>query len=121
MVASVCCRWRGLEAHERRREAIGEAEWMKEAAALLRAAVIAIENLFDPETIVGGFAPEALLREFVRTAEPLPHSIAERKEREAPRIMLSPHGEAAVLRGSAALAAAGPLSPRFGVVPNFFQ
>ena len=36
-----------LEAYERRREAIGETEWMKEAAALLRAAVIAIESLFD--------------------------------------------------------------------------
>ena len=88
---------------------------MKQAGALLRAAAVTIENLFDPETIiVGGLAPDALLRELLRAAEPLPHSIAERKQRTAPRIMLSPHGEAAVLRGAAALAVAGALSPRFG-------
>jgi predicted NBD/HSP70 family sugar kinase len=91
--------------------------WIAEAAPLLRAAVVTIENLFDPETIVvGGMMPESLLGRLIAAAEPLPHSIAEREGRSAPRLTLTGEGKDAVLRGAAALAVSGVLSPRFGLL-----
>jgi predicted NBD/HSP70 family sugar kinase len=91
--------------------------WIEEAAPLLRSAIVTIENLFDPETIViGGLAPDALLVRLLLAVQPLPHSIAERAGRTTPRITLSTDGQDAVLRGAAALAVSGVLSPRFGLL-----
>jgi len=91
--------------------------WIEEAAPLLRAAVVTIENLFDPETIlIGGLMPDDLLKRLVAAAEPLPHSIAEHAGRTAPRVKLTQEGQDAVLRGAAALAVSGVLSPRFGLL-----
>jgi predicted NBD/HSP70 family sugar kinase len=89
--------------------------WIGEVAPVLRAAVTIIENLFDPETIIfGGLAPEALLSRLLAAAEPLAPSIAERRTRLAARVTLASDGEDAVLRGAAALAVSGMLSPRVG-------
>lgn len=91
--------------------------WIKEAAPFLRSAVVAIENLFDPETIViGGMMPESLLARLVAAADPLPHSIAEHDRRTAPRLTVAREGKDGVLRGAAALAVSGVLSPRFGLL-----
>jgi predicted NBD/HSP70 family sugar kinase len=108
-------RYLSLEAMERRSARIGLDRWITEAAPLLRAAIATIENLFDPETIViGGFAEETLLTRLIAAAEPLAHSVSERGGRAAPRITRTKDGANAVLRGAAALAVAGVLSPRFG-------
>lgn len=108
-------RYLSLEAMERRSAHIGIDRWIAEAAPLLRAAIATIENLFDPETIIiGGSAEESLLTRLIASAEPLAHSVSERGGRAAPRITRSKDGANAVLRGAAALAAAGVLSPRFG-------
>ncbi|MBL9034821.1 MAG: ROK family transcriptional regulator [Rhodospirillaceae bacterium] len=110
-------RYLSLEALERRARKIGRAGWVKEAAPLFRSAIVTIENLFDPETIViGGLAQDHLLAELLEAAAPLPHSVAERTGRAAPRVTLSASGPDAVLRGAAALAVSGVLSPRFGVL-----
>lgn len=110
-------RYLSLEALERRAKKIGRAGWIKEAAPLFRSAIVTIENLFDPETIViGGLADQRLLTDLFDAASPLPHSVSERKGRTAPRVMLSPSGPDAVLRGAAALAVSGVLSPRFGAL-----
>ncbi|MCX5496383.1 ROK family transcriptional regulator [Kaistia dalseonensis] len=86
--------------------------WLAEVAPLMQAAIVSIENLFDPETIIiGGHAPRRLIERLVEAAEPLPHSIAERPDRSAPRITLSDDGVDAVLRGAAALAVSGTMSP----------
>jgi len=86
-------------------------------APLLRNTVVTIENLFDPETIIiGGIAEDELLDDLVRAAHPLPNSISERRNRVAPRLMRSANGKGAVLRGAAALALSGILSPRFGIM-----
>lgn len=91
--------------------------WLAEAAALLRRAAVVIENLFDPRTIlIGGLAPDALIERLVAAAEPLPPSIAEREGRTAARLTLSRGGGDAVLRGAAALAVSGVLSPRSGTL-----
>jgi predicted NBD/HSP70 family sugar kinase len=110
-------RYLSLEAYSRRVPVIGRAAWIEEAAPLLRNAVITIENLFDPETIIiGGLAEEELLSELIAAAEPLPSSISQRGDRSAPRITRSAGGHDAVLRGAAALAFSGVLSPRFGIM-----
>jgi len=108
-------RYLSLEAMERRSAAIGLDRWIAEAAPLLRSAIVTIENLFDPETIIlGGSAEGALLSRLIAAAEPLAHSVSERGGRHAPRITRSKDGGNAVLRGAAALAVAGVLSPRSG-------
>lgn len=108
-------RYLSLEAMERRSAAIGMDRWIAEAAPLLRSAIVTIENLFDPATIIlGGSAEDALLTRLIAAAEPLAHSVSERSGRKAPRITRSKDGGNAVLRGAAALAVAGVLSPRSG-------
>ncbi len=108
-------RYISLEAYNRRAPIVGREAWIAEAAPLLRNAIVTIENLFDPETIVvGGIIDEDLLRDILAAAEPLPTSIGDRKERSLPRITRSDSGQDAVLRGAASLAFSGVLSPRFG-------
>jgi predicted NBD/HSP70 family sugar kinase len=110
-------RYVSLEAWERRARVIGETAWIAEVAPLLRTALVTIENLFDPETIVlGGIAPKPLLMRLAGAVTPLPNSVAARSDRRAPRVTLSPIGQDAVLLGAAALAVSGVLSPRFGMM-----
>jgi predicted NBD/HSP70 family sugar kinase len=108
------------EALERRIRRDGKAAveaWIRDAAPLLASAVVTIENLFDPQTIVvGGFHEHEVLARLVEAAEPLPNSIAVRSDRRTPRVILSQNGPDAILRGAAALAVSGVLSPRFGLL-----
>lgn len=91
--------------------------WLAEAVPLFRRAVVVIENLYDPETIlIGGLAPDALFDRLLAEAAPLPNSVAEVAGRRTPRLMLSQGGNDAVLRGAAALAVSGVLSPRQGTL-----
>ncbi len=108
-------RYVSVEAFDRRSKIVGEEGWIKEAAPLLRTAILAIENLFDPETIIfGGLAPEAVMKKLARAAEPLLPSVSERRNRDVPRLTLSVAGKAALLRGAAALAFSNVLAPRIG-------
>lgn len=108
-------RYLSVEALDRRSKIVGEDGWIAEAAPLLRIAVLAIENMFDPETIIfGGLAPESVMKKLVRAAEPLLPSVAERRDRTLPRLTLSITGKAALLRGAAALAFSNVLAPRIG-------
>ena len=96
---------------------IGAAGWLDEAAPLLRAAIITIENLFDPETIiVGGLTGGNVMAQLLDRLEPLPNSVSQRHGRKAARITRAADGPDAVLRGAASLAIAGVLSPRFGTM-----
>jgi predicted NBD/HSP70 family sugar kinase len=108
-------RYMSMEAYERRSRVIGAEGWIAETAPLVRSAIVMIENLFDPETIIiGGLVEDRLLDHLLAAAEPLANSISQRKNRTYPRVMRSVMGHDAVLRGAAALAVAGVLSPRFG-------
>jgi predicted NBD/HSP70 family sugar kinase len=92
-----------------------EADWIEHIAPIFRNAIATIENLFDPRTVVlGGLAPEGLLRRLAALAEGLPNSVSARRGRETPRLSVARGGEHSVLRGAAALAVSGVLSPRFG-------
>ncbi len=109
-------RYVSLEAYYRREPVIGRAGWIAEAAPVLRRAIGTIENLFDPQTIiVSGIGEDALLTDLVAAAEPLANSVSNRKARPVPRIIRSANGHDAVLRGAAALALSGMLSPRHRV------
>ena len=108
-------RYLSVEAYDRRSKIVGEDGWIAEAAPLLRVAILAIENMFDPETIIfGGLASDSVMRKLVRAAQPLLPSVAERRDRSIPRLTLSVTGKAALLRGAAALAFSNVLKPRIG-------
>ncbi len=107
-------RYVSLEALSRRPAGVDEAAWVRSVAPVFRAALVTIENLFDPETIIlGGLASEPLLADLAAMAADLPNSVSARRDRKAPRVVVSSGGHQAVLRGAAALAVTGVLSPRF--------
>lgn len=109
-------RYLSLEAYARRTPIVGEAGWLEETAPVLRSAIVTIENLFDPETIVlGGFAPPELRLKLLALTAELPNSLASRQDRVHPRVMLARCGADAVLRGAASLAITEVLSPRSAV------
>ncbi|MEP7239270.1 MAG: ROK family transcriptional regulator [Devosia sp.] len=106
-------RYLSLDAFRRRPPAMSETAWVERVAPIFRNAIATIENLFDPQTIVlGGLAPPSLMRQLEATAATLPHSVSARRNRTSPRLILSRAGQHSVLRGAAALAIAGVLSPR---------
>ena len=109
------CLERYLSLEALRRRNIGEAAWVAEVAPIFRNTIATIENLFDPETVIlGGLAPTDLLERLVGAAAQLPNSISARRDRKTPRVMVATGGQHSVLRGAAALAVSGVLSPRFG-------
>ncbi|TIM89994.1 ROK family transcriptional regulator [Mesorhizobium sp.] len=108
-------RYLSLEALRRRK--ISDADWVDEVGPIFRNAITIIENLFDPETIIlGGLASTDLLERLAGSVANLPNSISARKDRTAPRVTVARGGQHAVLRGAAALAVSGVLSPRFGQI-----
>ncbi|SFB73595.1 ROK family transcriptional regulator [Tropicimonas isoalkanivorans] len=105
-------RYVSLEAYDRRVAEIGEEAWLEEIAPIFRAAIVTIENLFDPETVVlGGVAPVELRRKLLELADDLPNSLAARQDRTVPRVVLSDGGADAVLLGAASLAVSRVFSP----------
>ncbi|PBC23177.1 ROK family transcriptional regulator [Mesorhizobium sp. WSM4307] len=92
-----------------------ETDWVAEVAPIFHNAVAVIENLFDPETVIlGGLASTDLLERLAGSTGGLHNSVSARKDRIAPRLMVARGGQHSVLRGAAALAVSGVLSPRFG-------
>lgn len=87
--------------------------WIENAVEPLRNAINAVENLFDPQTImIGGNAPDWLIDTFMARVEPLLPSVG-RIERAMPRIMRSGLGPDAVARGAAVLPLLGTLNPHY--------
>ncbi|TIS65182.1 ROK family transcriptional regulator [Mesorhizobium sp.] len=111
------CLERYLSLEALRRRNISDADWVDEVGPIFRNAITIIENLFDPETIIlGGLASTDLLERLAGSVANLPNSISARKGRTAPRVTVARGGQHAVLRGAAALAVSGVLSPRFGQI-----
>lgn len=99
------------------RSGLPEEKWVASVWPTFRQAVRTIENLFDPETIVvGGHAPAGLLDAVAAGSGDFGNSIAARRDRRLPRLVVASGGDGgdAVLRGAAALAVRGALSPREG-------
>jgi predicted NBD/HSP70 family sugar kinase len=106
-------RYFSLDAFRRRQRP--EAEWVQEIAPIFHNAVRTIENLFDPQTVVlGGLAPQTLIDQLATLADGLTNSVAARANRSYPRVVVASDCQHSALRGAAALAVFGVLSPRFG-------
>lgn len=106
-------RYLSLDAFKRR--GLPEADWVREIAPVFRNAIRTIENLFDPETVVlGGLAPQSLIEHLATLAGGLNNSISARANRSQPRVVVASDCQHSALRGAAALAVFGVLSPRFG-------
>lgn len=106
-------RYLSLDAFSRR--GISEADWVREITPIFRNAIRTIENLFDPETVVlGGLAPQSLIDELATLADGLSNSVSARANRTHPRLVVASDCQHSALRGAAALAVFGVLSPRFG-------
>jgi len=87
--------------------------WITQGVEPFRNALNALENLFDPQTImIGGNAPDWLIEAFMAQAEPLLPSVG-RIERRLPRIMKSDLGADAVARGAAVLPLLAQLNPQY--------
>lgn len=87
--------------------------WIDDAAPLLAKAVVIVENLFDPATVViGGLLPERLARRLIEAASPLPPSVSEVTRRTLDRLTCSTIGPDAALSGAGLLAVTNVLSPR---------
>lgn len=109
------CLERYLSLEALRRWNGSEADWVAEVAPIFHNAIAVIENLFDPETVIlGGLASTDLLERLAGSADGLHNSVSARKDRTTPRVMVARGGQHSVLRGAAALAVSGVLSPRFG-------
>jgi predicted NBD/HSP70 family sugar kinase len=105
-------RYLSLDSFNNRPVGQSQAEWVREITPILHAAIRTIENLFDPQTIVlGGIATGDLIPALVATTNQLPTSISSRYDRTTPRVLASA-GHQSVLRGAAAMAVSGVLSPR---------
>lgn len=108
-------RYVSLDAFTRRAKTTSARDWARSVAPIFRAAITTIENLFDPETIIlGGLAAKTLIDELAEASAELHSSVSARRDRITPRLLVSDGGQHTVLRGAAALAVAGVLSPRFG-------
>lgn len=88
-------------------------DWIAQGIEPLRNGLNAVENLFDPQSImVGGNAPDWLIDTFMAQVEPLLPSVG-RVERTLPRIMKSQLGADAVARGAAVLPLLATLNPLY--------
>jgi predicted NBD/HSP70 family sugar kinase len=106
-------RYLSLDAFKRR--GLPEAEWVREIAPIFRHAIRTIENLFDPQTVVlGGLAPQSLIEELATLVDGLDNSVSARANRTSPRVVVANDCQHSALRGAAALAVYGVLSPRYG-------
>lgn len=106
-------RYLSLEAFRRR--GLPEAEWVREVAPMFRHAIRTIENLFDPQTVViGGLAPQSLIEQLATLVDGLDNSVSARANRSHPRVVAASDCQHSALRGAAALAVFGILSPRHG-------
>lgn len=111
------CLERYLSLEALRRRNISDADWVDEVGPIFRNAITIVENLFDPETIIlGGLASTDLLERLAGSVAKLANSISARNDRTEPRVTVARGGQHAVLRGAAALAVSGVLSPRFGQI-----
>ena len=105
-------RYLSLDAFSNRPAGQSQDAWVAEVTPIFHSAIQTIENLFDPQTIVlGGIAPADLIAQLVATTTALPTSISSRYDRSTPRVIAAP-GRQSVMRGAAAMAVSGVLSPR---------
>lgn len=92
-------------------------QWLDEAAPSLAYALHIVENLLDPETIIlGGALPEALLDALLDRVTLPDSSVANRPDRQHPRLIRGACGRMTATRGAAALVINQALTPRMAAL-----
>lgn len=87
--------------------------WLVDAAQALSYAIHVLENLFDPDTVVlGGALPDTVLKALVERISLADHSIANRADRQTPRVMQGQSGWLSAAQGGAALVINSLFTPR---------
>lgn len=95
----------------------GLMRWIEAAAVHLRTAIVTLENIFDPQTVLlGGIIPEPLLDRIMERIAPLPRSVSSRREDGCPRIVKSSIGPAIPAMGAASLALFDATSANFSIL-----
>jgi predicted NBD/HSP70 family sugar kinase len=91
--------------------------WISDAVRHLRHAVQVLESLFDPQTIViGGQMPPGVLAEMVASLDPLLSSVANRRDRQRPRLTLGATGLWSAALGAAMQPISRTFDPQFGAI-----
>lgn len=89
------------------------AEWIANAADYLSPVVGLLENILDPETIIlGGNLPDGVIDALIAALDPLPVTVATRRERALPRVMRGQTGQLTAALGAAALPLFETVTPR---------
>lgn len=87
--------------------------WIEEAAGTLAPQIAMLENLLDPEAVViGGALPPGLLADLAHAMQPLPLSVARRRNRSEARLIQGRTGRFAAALGAAALPLLDTMTPR---------
>lgn len=87
--------------------------WIAEAADHLAPVVAMLENLLDPQTVIfGGNLPDAMIDALIAALDPLPVSVATRRERPLPRVVRGQTGQLTAALGAAALPLFETVTPR---------
>jgi predicted NBD/HSP70 family sugar kinase len=101
-----------LERLHREKHPVAEA-WIQEAAGYLAPQIAMLENLFDPEAVViGGALPLGLLEGLIQAMQPLPLSVARRRNRNEARLIHGRTGRFTAALGAAALPLLEAMTPR---------
>jgi predicted NBD/HSP70 family sugar kinase len=92
-------------------------QWIGMAADHLRHAIHALESLFDPETVViGGQMPQSILSALIASLDPLLPSVADRRDRQRPRLTIGANGLWSVALGAALQPISHTFDPRFDAI-----
>jgi predicted NBD/HSP70 family sugar kinase len=88
-------------------------EWVEDAATYLGPMVAMLENILDPQTLIfGGALPDAIIDDVLAHLDPLPTSVASRRQRDLPRVMRGKTGQLTAALGAAALPLFDMVTPK---------
>ncbi len=88
-------------------------DWLEDAGQALSHAVLTVENLYDPDTVIaGGALPEQLLKALLARVALSDRSVANRPGRAHPRLICGTCGPLTATQGAAALIINHAFTPR---------
>jgi len=91
-------------------------DWIAMAADYLAPTVSMLENIFDPETVIfGGSLPDSVFDAIIAALDPLPVSVATRRQRSLPRVLRGQSGRLTAALGAAALPLLDTVSPHLSI------
>lgn len=91
--------------------------WLSEAAASLRQAIVTLENILDPQTVIlGGVLPQPMLADLIARMSPLPKSVSSNKSAAAPRVIAAETGPDTPALGAATLPVFDGMTPELSLL-----